>query len=227
MREKKYVLAGRLYEQGWSYYRIAQIIYNPKTEKELQRAKLKTYALVQYYNKRKEKLYQDKRYTNINDDEEILFDDAGGVRNTEQWKPFFQHPTKREKEYLNYDEQVRADLEEVLYHIHDELFKDYNSDLKYISWGMVRWANNQLYKVYNRRTGGSPRTANYPRLLAYVYVVYFVALHQHYPHLLNKVRKIILERLNRRSINRYNKYLQQFLQEAGKVLALQHVLPQN
>ena len=232
MGKKKYEIAGELYELGLSKWQIAAELYKPRSKEEHSLAALKVNALINYYYKvKRDKLYDDDSYKNVNDDKEVFFDDTGGVRNTEQWKPYFSHPNKKEKKYLPLDEQIRYDLEEVLYYFHDELFKDYNESLKNVTWGMVRYANNLLYKVYGARTGKSPRQANYPKLLAYVYVVYFVALHQHYPHLLRRVKELIYERLKRESdrhtkanINKYNKYLREYLERAGEYIVKLHAI---
>jgi len=230
----KYRLAYLLYKRGLSKWYIAKILY---PNKPVCKAELMVNALIRYAERKQAR--QNNNNNNMVDEERVYVpgnymsqveplytaDDLDHERqvfnNIHAGKPLSRKQYNVVvKSSLPYHEQVRKDLEEVLWHYHQLL--GLHEPVSSHVWGMVKHVNNVLYRVYNNRAGSAGKP--YPRLLAYVFVVFFVALHKHYPHLVHRVHQQILSTLaTKRARRRFQQYVQEFLGNAGHLLLSQYM----
>ena len=171
---------------------------------------------------------------------------TGGVKNSSEWSPAYEMDDVKweyqqintvrknlgmkplsyqqykvlEKSSLPRHLQVEKDLEEVLGHYHQQLGLE--EPIRSNSWGMVKYVNRHLAGIYARRTGSANRP--YPRLLAYVFTVYFISLHKYYPHIVHKIRRICHEHLKtEKNIKRFESYVKKFLAEGSGLLLQQYL----
>ena len=84
----------------------------------------------------------------------------------------------------------------------------------------MKYVNRKLYREFGSRAAGN---RPYPKLLGYIFSVYFLALHRHYPHLVYQIRKIIEENIRgKRTRRKFEEYVSFFLSRGSPILLQQY-----